>query len=146
MVSMSSAPDSCAAEHGVKAVMTKITPSWVVATAAPHHATGNRDLLHGFVSEHDDQFVHAVDGVPMPVKARGAVVTDTMVLPDVWFVPGLKLNMVSVSQLAEQGYCVGFGCGECCIRSAGDAKVVGKAGPGKDGLYNLDFLKVSLAM
>lgn len=144
---MSSAPDSRGAEHGVKAVTTKITPSsWVVATAAPHHATGNRNLLHGFVTEHHDQFVHAVDGVPMPVKARGAVVTDAVVLPDVWFVPGLKSNMVSVSQLAELGYSVGFGCGECCIRNAGEGKIVGKAGLGNDGLYKLDFLKVSLAM
>lgn len=144
---MPSAPVSCGVEHGMKAVTTKITSaSWVVATAAPHHATGNRDLLQGFVTEHDDQFVHAVDGVPMPVKARGAVVTDAVVLHDVWFVPGLKSNMVSVSQLAELGYSVGFGCSECCIRSAGDGKIVGKAGLGKDGLYKLDFLKVSLAM
>ncbi|CAN6226682.1 unnamed protein product [Urochloa humidicola] len=139
-------PDSCKPGRGIKAAQAKISAAWTVATAAPHHATGNRDLLSGFITEHHDQFIHAVDGVPMPVLARGAVVTDAVVLPDVWFVPGLKANMVSVSQLAELDYSVGFGCGECCIKSASGGTTVGKAHLREDGLYVLDFLKVPLAI
>lgn len=120
--------------------------TWTVATSAPHQATGNRALISGFVTEHEDQFVHAIDGVPMKVVARGAVVTDAMVLPDVWFVPGLAENLVSVSQLAELDYSVGFSCGECCIRSAAGGKIVGTACLREGGLYVLDFLKVPLAM
>lgn len=79
--------------------------------------------------------------------ARGAVVTDTIVLPGVWFVPGLAVNLVSVSQLGELDYSIGFGCGECCIRSAtGGGTIVGKARLKEGGLYVLDFLKVPLAI
>ncbi|WVZ49705.1 hypothetical protein U9M48_001037 [Paspalum notatum var. saurae] len=132
-------PDSSRAEHGIKAVGTKTPAAWVVATGAPHHATGDRGLLSGFITKHNDQFVHAADGVPMKVLARGAMVSDAVVLPDVWFVPGLTANLVSVSQLTELDYSVGFGCGECCISAAG--KVVGKAHRQDGGLYVLDFLK-----
>lgn len=140
-------PDSCRHPgRGIKEVVVKTSATWGLATAAPHHATGNRSLLSGFVTEHDDLFVHAVDMVPMPVRARGAVVTGAIVLPDVWFVPGLTANLVSVSQLAELGYSIGFGCGECRVSSAGDGMIVGKAHLREGGLYVLDFLKVSLAM
>lgn len=132
--------------RGIKAVAVKTSATWALATAAPHHATGNCSLLSGFVTEHDDLFVHAVDMVPMPVRARGAVVTDAIVLPDVWFVPGLTANLVSVSQLAQLGYSIGFGCGECRVTSGVDGMIVGKARLRESGLYVLDSLKVSLAI
>ncbi|OEL27127.1 hypothetical protein BAE44_0011854, partial [Dichanthelium oligosanthes] len=140
-------PGSCRPGHAIEAVVAKTSATWAVATAAPHHATGNPTLLSGFVTKYDDdQFVHAVDGVPMPVRARGAVVTDAIVIPDVWFVPGLTANLVSVSQLAELDYSVGFGSRECCIRSAAGGTIVGKAHLREGGVYVLDFLKVSLAI
>lgn len=139
-------PDSSRSDHGEMRVNTKTSASWILATAAPHHATGDRNLLSGFTMVHDDQFVHAVNRVPMKVLARGAVVTDALVLPDVWFVPGLKENLVSVSQLAELDHSIGFGRGECCIKSARDAKIVGKGRLQKGGHYVLDYLKVPLAI
>lgn len=137
-------PDSSRAERGIKAVERKAPAAWVLATGAPQHVTGNRDLLSGFITKHNDVFVHAVDGVPMKVLARGAVVTDAVVLPNVWFVPGLTLNLVSASQLAELDYSIGFGCGQCCISANG--KIVGKGHLQEGGLYVLDYLKVPLAI
>jgi hypothetical protein len=84
--------------------------------------------------------------VPRKVVARGAVITGAVVLPDVWFVPGLTENLVSVSQLAELDHSIGFGRGECCIRSSPDDKVVGKGRLQRGGHYVLDFLKVPLAI
>lgn len=143
---MASDTDMSGAEHGIKEVKANTEADWIAATAAPHHATGNLDLLSGSVIEHDDQFVHAVDGVPRKVVAHGAVITDAMVFPDVWFVPGLTENLVSVSQLAELDHSIGFGRGECCIRSARDAKIVGKGRLQKGGNYVLDYPKVPLAI
>lgn len=122
------------------------SPTWVVATAARHHATGSRALISGFVTEHDGLFVHTVDKTPMQVHVRGAVVTETVVLPDVWFVPGLTANLVSVSQLTEHDYIIGFGGGACYIKSAASGTIVGKGHLEEDGQYVLDFLKVPLAM
>lgn len=138
-------PDFSRAEHDINEGRAKTSAAWVAATAAPHHATGNRDLLSGFTMEHDDLFVHASDGVPRKVLARGSVITDAVILPDVWFVPGLTGNLVSVSQLAELDHSIGFGRSECCIRNARDGKIVGK-GRLQKGVYVLDFLKIPLAI
>jgi hypothetical protein len=58
--------NSCRAGRGIKVVEANTSATWAVATAAPHHATGNRRLLSGFITEHDDLFVHGVGGMPMP--------------------------------------------------------------------------------
>ncbi|KAL6657257.1 hypothetical protein ACP70R_005037 [Stipagrostis hirtigluma subsp. patula] len=129
----------------IKAVGTDTSATWIMVTGAPHHATGSRALLSRFLAEHDDVFVRAVDGVPMRVLARGAVLTDAVVLPDVWFVPELTMNMVSVSHLVSMNYSVSFGSDTCYVRNA-DGRIVGKAQVGEAGLYVLDFLYVSLAI
>ncbi|XP_039822964.1 uncharacterized protein LOC120685218 [Panicum virgatum] len=138
------ASDSAAAERVVvKIEEAKAPATWVVATAAPRHATGNRDLLSCFTHLQDSGlFVHAADGTPMPVLGCGDVVTAAVVLPDVWYVPGLTANLVSVSQLSELDYSVGFGRTECFIRSPADGGLVGSARVGEGGLFEVDFLRV----
>ena len=136
--------------HGVSIAPKKKDPgtTWLIASAAPHHATGNRALLSGFAPDHGDLFVKAGDAgsAPMRVAGRGNVVTDAVVLPDVWYVPGLAVNVVSVSQLAELDYSVVFAHGQCCVRSGEDGGVVGTARAGEDGLFTLDFIKVPLGI
>lgn len=138
-----SAADSVTADRAIaKAEEASASATWVVATAAPHHATGNLDLLSGFTHHHCGFFLHAADGTPMQVLGSGNVVTNSVVLPDVWYVPGLTANLVSVSQLAELDYSVGFGRAECYIRSPDDGGLVGSARVGDEGLFEVDFLKV----
>ena len=139
-----------AGEHGISLAPKKTDPAtaWLIASAAPHHATGNRALLSGFAPDQGDLFVKAGDAgaAPMRVAGHGNVVTDAVVLPDVWYVPGLAVNVVSVSQLAELDYSVVFGHGQCCVRSGEDGGVVGTARAGEDGLFALDFIKVPLGI
>ncbi|XP_066338767.1 uncharacterized protein [Miscanthus floridulus] len=106
----------------VKTEEANASATWIVATAAPHHATGNHDLLSSFTTlQHSAElFVHAADGTPMQVLGCGNVVTDAVVLPDVWYIPVLTANLISVSQLAELDYGVGFSRAECYIRSPDD--------------------------
>ena len=136
--------------HGVSIAPKKKDPgtTWLIASAAPHHATGNRALLSGFAPDHGDLFVKAGDAgsAPMRVAGRGNVVTDAVVLPDVWYVPGLAVNAVSVSQLAELDYSVAFGHDQCYVRSGEDGSVVGAARAGEDGLFALDFIRVPLGI
>jgi hypothetical protein len=140
---VASDPDSDATERViVKTEDAKASATWVVATAAPHHATGNRALITDLVPFQDKFIVHTADGTPMQVLGCGNVVTDAMVLPDMWYVPGLTANLVSVSQLAELDYSIGFSRAECYIRSPDDGGLVGSARVGDEGLFEVDFLKV----
>jgi hypothetical protein len=137
-----STPDS-ADHHHVIVEEDNTAATWLVASAAPHHATGNLDLLSNFTPEHD-LFVQAGDEEPMQVCGRGSVITSSVVLPDVFFVPGLANNFVSASQLTELDYCIGFARASCFIRRMTDSTIVGKASLGEDGLFQLDYLKVPL--
>ncbi|CAL4985972.1 unnamed protein product [Urochloa decumbens] len=138
-------PNSCIAEHDT-IEKAKRSGEWYVATGAAHHATGNPDLITNMLElENGVLYVHAADGSPMPVRGRGNVMTDAVVLPDVYYVPGLCTNLVSVGQLAGLDYSVGFGRGTCIVSSP-DGTVVGGAHARGDGLYEVDFLRVSLDM
>ncbi|KAF8652311.1 hypothetical protein HU200_014327 [Digitaria exilis] len=145
MVCVISDPNSSVAERDRTAEENKRPGGiWYIATGAAHHATGNPDLITNLVElESDALRVHAADGTPMPVRGRGNVVTENIVLPDVYYVPGLCANLVSVGQLAGMDYCVGFGRGACVVRDAAGT-VIGRAHARADGLYVADFLRVPL--
>ncbi|XP_044361347.1 uncharacterized protein [Triticum aestivum] len=122
----------------------KTAATWLIDTGAVHHATGKLSLMSDVTTEADDDlFMTARDGVRMRVHAQGSVITDTVVLPDVWYIPGLTKNVVSASQLNQLGYSIGFTRGTCFIRSATDGTLIGKGHVSEDGLFETDFLKVS---
>ena len=81
------------------------------------------------------------DGTPMPLQGVGSVITPTVSLFDVYYIPDLKLNLVSVSQLCESGYLVSFSSTTCCVMDPRSQKVIGK-GRKQGGLYVLDELNI----
>jgi len=132
-----------AKNNGINAV-AETAATWLIASAATHHATGNRSLLSGFKTIEDDLNIQTGDGRRMPVGGRGYVITDTVVLPDVWFVPGLNQNIVSISQLIKLGCRVEMNRDACYICGATDGTIIGEAPVGENGMFKLEFLKVPL--
>ncbi|KAL6640874.1 hypothetical protein ACP70R_019055 [Stipagrostis hirtigluma subsp. patula] len=129
-------------------IINEVVPAarWVLATGAPHHATGNRALLSGSITDHDAEFIYGTHGVNrqrMQVVARGDVLTENVALSDVWHVPGLMKNIVSITQLTDQGYKVGIGRFQCSIRRRTDNQVVGKGHLLEPGCYVLDVLQLA---
>lgn len=144
-VNVASDPNSCVAERD-RTTKTKkpAGDEWYIATGAAHHATGNPDLITDLVElENDALRVYAADGTPMPVCGRGNVMTENIVIPDIYYVQGLCANLVSVGQLAGMDYCVSFGRGACVVSDAAGT-VIGRAHARGDGLYVADFLRVPL--
>ena len=52
--------------------------------------------------------VMTADGTPMPLVGVGSVVNHHLSLPNVYHIPKLSLNLVSVGQLCDFGYLVSF--------------------------------------
>lgn len=104
--------------------------------------TGNKNLLTKQVPISDHQYIDVGDGSRIEVHGRGSVKTENIVLDDVWYVPGLTLNLVSASQLAQLDLTVGFSRSTCQIKSGSDDSVVGRAHCAADGIFELEFLKV----
>ena len=57
--------------------------------------------------------IHKANGFTMFVRSRGTISTSKLSIPDVFHVPKLSYNLLSMGQLAELGYCIildYFGC------------------------------------
>ncbi|GJN05126.1 hypothetical protein PR202_ga22731 [Eleusine coracana subsp. coracana] len=116
---------------------------WFIATRASNHMTGDLSLISDLVPL-SNKVVEEGDGEGMQVCGKGSVNTETVVLPDVWYVPGLAVNLVSVGQLTDDpDLIVGFGGGACRINKASDGSVIGRARLRSDKRYEVDFLKFS---
>uniref|UniRef100_A0A0D9ZEC0 Retrovirus-related Pol polyprotein from transposon TNT 1-94-like beta-barrel domain-containing protein n=1 Tax=Oryza glumipatula TaxID=40148 RepID=A0A0D9ZEC0_9ORYZ len=118
--------------------------AWFVETAAPNHITGNRSLMSD-LRPVDTYIVYTAGGAGMMVHGVGAVNTERVVIPDVWYVPGINANFVSVGQLAQLDFSTEFRRGVCSIIRGSDGSVVGKGYQGSNGLYELEFIKVPAA-
>lgn len=113
-----------------------------MASYATNHMTGDRTLISNLVPV-SNQVVRAGDGEGMLVCGRGSVNTEAVVLPDVWYVPGLTMNLVSVGQLTEDpDLVVSMGGGMCRISKTSDGSVLGRAPLRSNRKYVVDFLKV----
>jgi hypothetical protein len=86
------------------------------------------------------------DGTSMPLASVGSVVTPHLSLPNVYFVPKLKLNLVSVGQIYDSDdYLVMFSGSFCCVQDLQSQKLIG-TGRRENGLYILDELKVTVVV
>ncbi|KAK3119350.1 hypothetical protein QOZ80_9BG0718520 [Eleusine coracana subsp. coracana] len=106
--------------------------------------TGDLSLISDLVPL-SNKVVEEGDGEGMQVCGKGSMNTETVVLPDVWYVPGLAVNLVSVGQLTadDPDLIVEFGGGACRINKASDGSVIGRARLRSDKRYEVDFLKFS---
>uniref|UniRef100_A0A0E0MI57 Retrovirus-related Pol polyprotein from transposon TNT 1-94-like beta-barrel domain-containing protein n=1 Tax=Oryza punctata TaxID=4537 RepID=A0A0E0MI57_ORYPU len=115
---------------------------WYIATAATNHMTHDKNLISDLKPITDGRNIIADgNGAGLKVQGRGAVNTDTVVLPsDVWYVPEINENLVSVGQLTELGLDISIGRGVCTITRGSDGSVVGKAHR-SGAVYEVEFLK-----
>ena len=113
---------------------------WVLDYGASHHMSPD---LSSFVSlsHYSSVSVLTADGTPMPLAGCGSIVTPCLSLPDVYYIPKLTINLVSVSQLCESGYLVFFSSSACYVQDPQSQKLIG-TGRRKGRLYVLDELKV----
>ncbi|KAK3035833.1 hypothetical protein RJ639_034649 [Escallonia herrerae] len=69
--------------------------------------------------------IHTADGSRMPVNHVGHVSTSTLSLPDTYFIPSLKLNLISVSQLCDLGFDLQFSCTGCRVQHLETDQTIG---------------------
>ncbi|XP_076901931.1 uncharacterized protein LOC143556522 [Bidens hawaiensis] len=85
---------------------------WYLDNSASNHMTGVKD----FFSEIDDKVMGQVsfgDGSKVQIEGKGKILFeckngDQLLIPDVYFIPALRSNILSLGQLTEKGYEVGM--------------------------------------
>nr|BBF89705.1 hypothetical protein [Oryza sativa f. spontanea] len=99
---------------------------WYIATAATNHMTRDQSVISN-LKPVTGRVVGGGNGAGLQVHGSGAVNTETVAIPDVWYVPGINCNLVSVGQLCQLGLEVSIFRGVCTVTRASDGSVVGKA-------------------
>lgn len=80
---------------------------WIIDSGCSHHVTGNDSVFTEVRQHHGERIIVTSDNYAYPVAKEGVVKIrgDNMHirLDDVYNVPGLKKNLVSVSQINNSG-------------------------------------------
>ncbi|KAK3021419.1 hypothetical protein RJ639_046827 [Escallonia herrerae] len=69
--------------------------------------------------------IHTIDGSHMPVNHVGHVSTSILSLPDTYFIPSLKLNLISVGQLCDLGFDLHFSRTGCRVQDPEMGQTIG---------------------
>ena len=81
---------------------------WIVDSGCSHHATGNETLLSDVHPHFQKKVIMTADNSMHPVTKEGDLNDGSVLLKDVYHVPGLKKNLASVSQITDSGRYVLF--------------------------------------
>ncbi|KAJ9567342.1 LOW QUALITY PROTEIN: hypothetical protein OSB04_003308 [Centaurea solstitialis] len=128
---------------GLSSTNTSGIPSslWILDSGASHHMSPHL-ISFTSLSPRSPVSVMSASSTPMQVEGVGSIVTPQLSLSDVYYIPTLALNLVSVSQLCKTGYWVFFSDYLCCVQDPRTRKVIG-IGHKLGDLYVVDELRVS---
>ncbi|KAJ9550333.1 hypothetical protein OSB04_014378 [Centaurea solstitialis] len=128
---------------GLSSTNTSGIPSslWILDSGASHHMSPHL-ISFTSLSPRSPVSVMSSSSTPMQVEGVGSIVTPQLSLSDVYYIPTLALNLVSVSQLCKTGYWVFFSDYLCCVQDPRTRKVIG-IGHKLGDLYVVDELRVS---
>ncbi|KAI3769398.1 hypothetical protein L6452_00500 [Arctium lappa] len=118
--------------------------TWILDSGASFHMSPNSKLFAS-LNPMPSVPVMTADGTPMPLAGIGSIVSSNFSLPNVYHIPKLSLNLVSVGQLFDSGYKVSFSPDSCCVQDPRTQKLIG-TGRRRGGLYVLDELRLPVAV
>lgn len=100
--------------HSSPITPASITSSaWVLESGASNHMTAVAQSLTNTKSHVRNEHIMAANGHHLPISGIGSLDFSTpqehsLKLSNVYFVPNLSANLISVGQLADSGYLVQF--------------------------------------
>lgn len=109
---------------------------WVVDSGCSNHMTGDKDKFLK-LEDYAGGCVKFGDNSGIQIKGRGSLLlNDDTPLHDVYYVEGLKHNLLSVSQICDSGYNVSFNSQGCAIKTK-SGKTVATGLRTHGNIYNL---------
>ncbi|KAK2978854.1 hypothetical protein RJ640_010424 [Escallonia rubra] len=100
-------------------------PSWYFDSGCCNHMIS--DPFSFISKQHLSHYplIHTADGSHMHVDHVGHVSTSTVSLPDTYFIPSLKLNLISVGQLCDLGFDLHFSRTGCRVQDPEMGQTIG---------------------
>ena len=111
--------------------------TWIIDSGVTSHIASTLSIFHSHTTVHNF-FVTLPDYTRIPVHSIGSVhLTPNLILHDVLYVPGFKVNLISISALlSNTSYNATFTDNSCFVQDNLTSKVIGK-GDLLGGLYVL---------
>ena len=103
---------------------------WIIDSGASQHLCGDRALFTTYNIMSENQEITIPDGTKIEAKGIGEIAIATegqsITLRDLWHVPEIGENLMSVSRMVDAGYTVEFGPTACIIRKGGTQSELGQ--------------------
>ena len=101
---------------------------WFLDSGCSNHMTGNIAMFANLDEDVKSEVTTGTDS-KIAVKGKGSVSIrarngEQMIVPEVYYVPGLKCNLLSIGQLIDKGYNVFFKDDMCTIRDIPPSKKI----------------------
>lgn len=117
-----------------------ISPSiWVFDSGATHHMTNDISLFSSISASSFPASALTANGTPMSLAGIGSIVSPRLSLSDVYCIPQLTLNLISISQLCDSGYIVHFSSSSCHVQDPHSKKLIGTGLERRDYMYLKNF-------
>jgi transposase InsO family protein len=122
---------------------THLDGVWVLDTGASNHMTGSRAAL-SYLNEKVRGTVKFGDGSTVEIHGLGSMVIqgrqqEHKVLTDIYYIPKLKSNIVSLGQLEEKGFEISLKNGRCSVIDQDGHTVLISAPRSANRLYTHTF-------
>ena len=92
---------------------------WIIDSGASQHLCGNRNAFSGFSDISTEQAITIADGTKIKAKGKGEIDITTgagsIRLTNVWYVPEIGGNLLSVSRMVDAGFAVEFSATSCTV-------------------------------
>ena len=116
---------------------------WFMDSGASSHMSGKKQWFRNFKESNSGVKVYLGDNSGYEIKGHGDVLVtlpDGKIrnISDVWYVPGIKKNLISVSKITDQDLKVEFFKSYCIIKDLLDQMKPISTGIRIGGLYKLD--------
>ena len=88
---------------------------WFLDSGASFHMTPHATHLSSLFSPDPPISVRTADGTSLPVAARGVLSTSSFNVPTISHVPKLTMQLLSMGQITDHGYCIILEFDSCCV-------------------------------
>jgi hypothetical protein len=102
-------------------------PSWILDSGCSRHISGNPEAFTSIDMHESPAVVQTASNQLLPVEGKGSVKLGNHAeinINDVYFVPGLAFNLLSVGSIADMGFTLVFDDTECVVYQG--KKVMGR--------------------
>jgi hypothetical protein len=131
------------ASSSVLSILLGKSSSWLFYSASYNHMTPYASFFTTYAPPSHTSLIHTANGSSMTIQTIGTVHTPSLSVPDVFHVPKLSFDLLSVGKLCELGYRLVFDSSSVYVQNPWTGQTLG-TGRRVGRLFELSSLHLSI--